>query len=107
MLAAIWLVIYILWKATANSGGMMSYIITQLSMFTIFWSIFAAIYSLISVIQTLAGKPSPAWKIILLPTLGLWLFLCAHSYLFSLTFLRPQRISEKLTAFFNLIKQAV
>ena len=82
MLAAIWLVIYILLKATSNSGGMMSYIITQLSMFTIFWSIFAAIYSLISVMQTLAGKPSPAWKIILLPTLSLWLFLCAHSYLF-------------------------
>ncbi|OAM29339.1 hypothetical protein A7P95_03770 [Eikenella longinqua] len=81
-LAVIWLLISALWAAVANAGGSMSYGIARVAMFTIFWSILAAVYSLVSFIQTLFGKPSPSWPKILLPALGLWLFLCAYAFVF-------------------------
>ncbi|WP_225748459.1 hypothetical protein [Eikenella sp. Marseille-P7795] len=81
-LAVIWLLISALWAAVANAGGSMSYGIARVAMFTIFWSILAAVYSLVSFIQTLFGKPSPSWPKILPPALGLWLFLCAYAFVF-------------------------
>ncbi|OAM36761.1 hypothetical protein A7P98_02045 [Eikenella sp. NML080894] len=81
ILAAAWLLIPALWTAIANAGGTMSYGIARVAMFTIFWTILAAVYSLVSFVQTLFGKPSPSWPKILLPALGLWLFLCAYAYL--------------------------
>ena len=78
ILAATWLLIPALWTAMANAGGTMSY---GIAMFTIFWTMLAAVYSLVSFVQTLFGKPSPSWPKILLPALGLWLFLCAYAYL--------------------------
>ena len=55
----------------ANAGGTMSYGIARVAMFTIFWTMLAAVYSLVSFVQTLLGKPSPSWPKILLPALGL------------------------------------
>ncbi len=81
-LAIIWLLISALWTATAHAGGTMSRIIVLLSMFTLFWTMLAAVYSLVSLVQTLFGKPSPSWQKILLPALGLWIFLTAYAYLF-------------------------
>ena len=81
ILAATWLLIPALWTAMANVGGTMSYGIARVAMFTIFWTILAAVYSLVSFVQTLFGKPGPSWPKILLPALGLWLFLCAYAYL--------------------------
>ena len=82
ILAATWLLIPALWTAMGNAGGTMSYGIARVAMFTIFWTILAAVYSLVSFVQTLLGKPSPSWPKILLPALGLWLFLCAYAYIF-------------------------
>lgn len=82
ILAAAWLLIPALWTAMANAGGTMSYGIARVAMFTIFWTMLAAVYSLVSFVQTLFGKPSPSWPKILLPALGLWLFLCAYAYIF-------------------------
>ena len=81
ILAATGLLIPALWTAMANAGGTMSYGIARVAMFTIFWTMLAAVYSLVSFVQTLLGKPSPSWPKILLPALGLWLFLCAYAYL--------------------------
>lgn len=81
-LAIIWLLISALWTALTNAGGTMSRIIALLSMFTLFWTMLAAVYSLVSLVQTLFGKPSPSWRKILLPALGLWVFLAARAYLF-------------------------
>lgn len=53
----------------------------MLTMLTMIWTFIGAIYSLVPLIQTLFGKPSPSWKKILLPAVGLWLVTLIVIYL--------------------------
>ena len=50
----------------------------MVGMVVIFWTILAAIFSLVFFVKTLIGKRDNSWKVILIPTVLLWLWMAVY-----------------------------
>lgn len=62
----------------ARTSKPMSQIMQMVGMVVIFWTILAAIFSLVFFVKTLSGKRDNSWKVILIPTVLLWLWMAVY-----------------------------
>ena len=62
----------------ARTSKPMSQIMQMVGMVVIFWTILAAIFSLVFFVKTLIGKRDHSWKTILLLTVLLWLWMAVY-----------------------------
>ena len=62
----------------ARTSKPMSQIMQMVGMVVIFWTILAAIFSLVFFVKTLSGKRDNSWKVILIPTVLLWLWMADY-----------------------------
>lgn len=62
----------------ARTSKPMSQIMQMVGMVVIFWTILAAIFSLVFFVKTLSGKRDNSWKVILIPTALLWLWMAVY-----------------------------
>ena len=62
----------------ARTPKPMSQIMQMVGMIVIFWTLIAAVFSLVFFVKTLSGKRDNSWKVILIPTVLLWLWMAVY-----------------------------
>lgn len=77
ILVGTWLAVFGL-NTLARTDKPMSQIMQMIGMVVIFWTIFAAIFSLVFFVKTLISKRDNSWKAILIPTVLLWLWMAVY-----------------------------
>lgn len=77
ILVGTWLAVFGL-NTLARTPKPMSQIMQMVGMVVIFWTILAAVFSLVFFIKILIGKRDNSWKTILIPTVLLWLWMAVY-----------------------------
>ena len=73
ILAGSWVSIVLLHTWAASSAKPMSQVMQLVGMATVFWTVMAAVYSIVFLLKILIGKCDQSWKVILFPTIILWI----------------------------------
>ena len=74
ILAGSWVSIVLLHTWAASSAKPMSQVMQLVGMATVFWTVMAAVYSIVFLLKILlVGRYDASWKIILLPAIASWL----------------------------------
>ena len=74
ILAGSWISIVLLHSWAASSAKPMSQVMQLVGMATVFWTLMAAVYSIVFLLKILlVGRYDASWKIILLPAIASWL----------------------------------
>lgn len=69
ILAGSWVSIVLLHTWAASSAKPMSQVMQLVGMATVFWTLIAAVYSIVFLLKILIGKCDQSWKVILFPTI--------------------------------------
>ena len=77
ILIGTWLAVFGL-NTLARTPKPMSQIMQMIGMVVIFWTILAAVFSLVFFVKTIIGKRDHSWKTILLLTVLLWLWMAVY-----------------------------
>ena len=77
ILVGTWLAVFGL-NTLARTPKPMSQIMQMVGMVVIFWTILAAVFSLVFFVKTLIGNRDHSWKTILLLTVLLWLWMAVY-----------------------------